>query len=107
MVVFLRPAIDEDGTLIMENVFLKPACDAEGNAMVVPDPETHLPLKAVGEWKALTTYWVRRIRDVDVMQSAAPDETSAAAPPMAAAAGVEEMPVAKESVPSTDRRSKN
>jgi hypothetical protein len=80
MVVFLKPAIDEDGTLIMENVFLKPACDAEGNVMVVPDPETHLPLKAAGEWKALTTYWVRRIRDLDAIPSEPPKAIEIDAP---------------------------
>lgn len=53
----------------MENVFLKPALDANGNAMVVPDPDTHSPLKAEGEWKPMSMYWVRRIRDKDAIES--------------------------------------
>lgn len=53
----------------MDNVFLKPALDADGNAMVVPDPETHRPLKAEGEWKPMSTYWARRIRDLDAIPS--------------------------------------
>lgn len=53
----------------MENVFLKPARDADGRPMVVPDELTHAPLAADGEWKPLTSYWARRIRDQDVTQA--------------------------------------
>lgn len=46
----------------MQNVFLKPAvADA-----VVRDPDTGKPLDAAGEWKELSPYWSRRIRDLDV-----------------------------------------
>lgn len=53
----------------MENVFLKPARDDDGSPMVVPDEMTHAPLAADGEWKPLTSYWARRIRDQDVTRA--------------------------------------
>ena len=58
----------------MQEVFLKPACDGQGNAMVVPDEITHRPLKPEGEWKPMTMYWTRRIRDLDAIPSEPPKE---------------------------------
>lgn len=59
----------------MDNVFVKPA---QAGA-VVPDPDTHLPLNAEGEWKLHSLYWERRIRDVDVVIAEPPKEKPATA----------------------------
>lgn len=57
----------------MRNVFLKPALDDAGKSKVVPDPQNDFrPLAGDGEWKPLTNYWVRRLRDGDVIETAAP-----------------------------------
>jgi hypothetical protein len=61
-----------------ENIFIKPV-QIEGKPAVVPDPETHLPLKAEGEWKPLSMYWARRLRDVDVVKADPPAEKPATA----------------------------
>ncbi len=46
----------------MQNVFVKP-----NGAVNVPDPATHKPLAAGGEWKPKNQYWVRRITQGDVI----------------------------------------
>lgn len=56
----------------MENVFVKPAV---AGAMV-RDPDTGKPLDASGEWKELSPYWARRIRDLDVEAVEPPRETA-------------------------------
>lgn len=61
----------------MDNVFVTPARDADGKPMVVPDPHTFKPLGADGEWKPLSPYWVRRIRDQDVVAGEPPKEIAA------------------------------
>lgn len=49
----------------MTEIFVKPAVDGA----VVPDPVTHRPLAAAGEWKAANTYWHARLRDGDVIEA--------------------------------------
>jgi hypothetical protein len=50
------------------NVFLKPAPDAQGKSKIVPDlAGGNLP--AAGAWKPRTQYWLRRIKDGDVIDS--------------------------------------
>jgi len=56
--------------MIVKNIFVKPAADG----LVVPDPDTHRSLKAEGEWKPETMYWVRRLRDGDVVEATGPVE---------------------------------
>lgn len=63
----------------MQNVFLKPAVPGA----IVPDPETHQPLKAEGEWKPQSMYWARRILDKDVIEATPPKEAAPVAPPPA------------------------
>jgi hypothetical protein len=52
----------------MSNVFIKPAVEGAH----VPDPHTHAGLKAEGEWKPASDYWLRRLRDEDVVETEAP-----------------------------------
>ena len=56
----------------MENAFLNPALDAGGKAMVVPDLDTHRALSPAGEHKPMSMYWIRRIRDGDVVVAEPP-----------------------------------
>jgi hypothetical protein len=79
----------------MQNVFLKPSV-VDGQVLIVPDPETHRPLKAEGEWKLESTYWTRRIRDKDVLKSEPPPEAKPA--DSTAAAGTPITPDASEIV---------
>lgn len=51
----------------MSNAFLKPSPGEGGAPVLVRDPITKLPLAADGEMKPLSTYWLRRIRDRDVI----------------------------------------
>ncbi|MCB1452399.1 MAG: DUF2635 domain-containing protein [Rhizobiaceae bacterium] len=53
----------------MTNFFLKPALGADGAPVLVRDPETHVPLSALGEWKQAVPYWMRRLRDGDVIDA--------------------------------------
>lgn len=69
----------------MQNVFLKPAVPGA----IVRDQHSFAPLKPEGEWKPLSSYWARRIRDLDVIPV---EEVAAAAPPSA----ISEEPVAEE-----------
>ena len=57
-----------------ENRFLKP----KAAGVLVRDPVTWQPLRDEGEWKPADQYWLRRIRDGDVI-----DETPKAAKPAA------------------------
>jgi hypothetical protein len=50
------------------NVFVQPVRDADGNAMLVRDPHSRQPLKPEGEWKPKSTFWIRRLRDGDVIE---------------------------------------
>jgi hypothetical protein len=61
----------------MENVFLKPVV-IDGKPALVRDPVTKLPLKREGEWKALSTFWQRRLRDNDVVEGAPEAEAAPA-----------------------------
>jgi hypothetical protein len=66
----------------MQNAILKPAphCDESGQtiARIVPDPDQGFrPLAAAGEDKPLTAYWLRRLRDGDVLIV---DQPAASAP---------------------------
>jgi hypothetical protein len=54
----------------MSNVFIKPSViEIEGEQVValVRDPETGIPLDANGEWKPMSQFWARRLRDRDVV----------------------------------------
>jgi hypothetical protein len=64
-------------------LFLRPARDADGQPLLVRDPQSMRPLKPEGEWKDSSTYWQRRIRDRDVTDATA--EVNAIAPSVAAA----------------------
>lgn len=59
----------------MRNIFVKPAVDGA----MVPDELTHQPLAAAGEWKPETAYWVRRLRDKDVVEMDDPPNAAAVA----------------------------
>lgn len=45
-----------------QNIFVKPIA-----GLIVLDPVTLRPLRPEGEWKPLTNYWVRRLRDNDAV----------------------------------------
>lgn len=55
------------------NIFLKPAPqkDADGKSLeavvLIRDPSTGKPLAAAGEWKASGQFWLRRLKDGDVI----------------------------------------
>lgn len=55
----------------MKNVYVKPAPLAGGGTVLVRDPETLHPLAGAGEWKSLSPFWSRRIRDKDVIDATA------------------------------------
>jgi hypothetical protein len=69
----------------MDNVFIKPRVDADGKPMLVRDPRTKKPLDANGEWKPKDQFWVRRIRDKDVVDITPKKDAPAAAAPAAPA----------------------
>jgi Protein of unknown function (DUF2635) len=89
----------------MPNLFLKPALDAAGKALLVRDPMTLKPLAAAGEWKAQAQYWIRRLRDKEVVETtppvaAAPTPAAPAVPPVAPAAPIAPgVPVAPAAPP--------
>lgn len=60
------------------NLFLKPALDAAGDPLLVRDPMTLRPLAKDGEWKTNAPYWIRRMRDKEVIDATA--SASAASP---------------------------
>lgn len=67
----------------MSNVFLRPARAADGSPMLVRDPHSKVPLKPDGEWKTRSTFWLRRLRDGDVIEDApATPAAAGAARPM-------------------------
>ncbi|WP_316207593.1 DUF2635 domain-containing protein [Bradyrhizobium sp. SZCCHNR3118] len=70
----------------MSNLFVKPALDAEGKPVLVRDPANWQPLKAEGDYKPPTLYWLRRIRDKDVILVEQPEASpaTATAPPAVA-----------------------
>ena len=49
----------------MKQIFLRPS-----PGLKVKDPVTGTPLKAEGELKPATTYWLRRVKDGDAVRSA-------------------------------------
>lgn len=58
----------------MANKFLKPAAikiDGVEMAALVRDPETMQPLNEAGEWKTMSPFWTRRIRDKEVIDATA------------------------------------
>lgn len=55
----------------MSNVFLKPANGPDGKPVHIRDPLSLKPLDARGEWKSLSPYWSRRIRDNEVIDATA------------------------------------
>ncbi|WP_316216626.1 DUF2635 domain-containing protein [Bradyrhizobium sp. SZCCHNR3003] len=62
------------------NLYLKPAVDAAGKAVLVRDPANWQPLKAEGEHKPPIVYWLRRLRDGDVVEATPPAEAGSSAP---------------------------
>lgn len=68
----------------MTDVFIKPASIViEGETVIalVRDPQTLAPLAASGEWKTMSQYWARRLRDHDVERA---EPATSAAPVVAA-----------------------
>ncbi|WP_022722947.1 DUF2635 domain-containing protein [Rhodopseudomonas sp. B29] len=66
----------------MSNMFIKPATiEIEGNAVValVRDPISLAPLAEAGEWKPASQFWLRRVRDRDVIKTE-PAAVASAAP---------------------------
>lgn len=63
----------------MKNVFVQPARTAGGEPLLVRDPTSRIPLDLGGEWKALTPFWIRRLRDGDVVEATPPQPEAAPA----------------------------
>lgn len=78
----------------MPNAYLKPSVDADGKPVLVRDPLTLHALKPEGEWKVLSPYWTRRLRDKDVIDDTAnaPAPASAPAAPAPSTAPAEPRP---------------
>lgn len=53
----------------MKNLFLKPAINEVGDPALVRDPLNAKPLDSAGEWKEATPFWLRRVRDGDVIDA--------------------------------------
>ena len=51
----------------MDNRLLAPPRNAAGYPLIVRDPHSHTSLAEDGEWKPLTPFWLRRLRDGDVL----------------------------------------
>jgi hypothetical protein len=78
----------------MSNVFVTPRA-IDGAPAIVPDPQTKQPLNPRGEWKPRDAYWLRRLRDGDVIEIDPPPATKpAAAPPPAKKSPVAPPPAA-------------
>lgn len=73
----------------MTNAFLKPSI-IDGEIALVRDPETMVPLADEGEWKTISPFWTRRIRDAEVIDATA----SVNASPVKSA-GTPREPIAK------------
>lgn len=72
----------------MTDVYIKPASiEIEGETVtaLVRDPQTLIPLAEAGEWKAMSQYWARRLRDRDVVAADPNAGTEQASAPPAAA----------------------
>jgi Protein of unknown function (DUF2635) len=67
----------------MDNVFVRPRV-VDGKPVLVRDPGTKKPLDVAGEWKTKSQFWVRRIRDGDVVDATAAQAASQKAPATAA-----------------------
>jgi hypothetical protein len=78
------------------NLFLKPALDASGKPMLVRDPATMQPLAAEGEWKTNAPFWIRRMRDKEVIDETRSQSTPALSAPVAPApiAAADPAPIA-------------
>lgn len=50
-----------------DRLFIKPR-QIDGAAAVIPDPVTGQPLKAEGDGKPRSSFWLRRLRDGDVIE---------------------------------------
>lgn len=70
----------------MTNAFLKPAQLAGDEVALVRDPETMIPLAAAGEWKTISPFWTRRIRDKEVIDATLSSAAIVAATPARASA---------------------
>lgn len=82
----------------MENRYLKPAPGA-----LVRDPVTMIPLDAEGEWKPMLSYWHRRVRQGDVVESSPPAAQAAPAAqeaPAASPAPISAPEAAADQVPA-------
>lgn len=59
-------------SVLPSNVFIKPASGPDGLPLLVRDPSpSGKPLDPAGEWKPTTQYWLRRLRDKDVVEATA------------------------------------
>ncbi len=59
----------------MQNVFIRPAVLPDGTPALVRQPErSWAPVPPEGAFVALTNYWVRRLRDGDVVEADPPAE---------------------------------
>jgi hypothetical protein len=57
----------------MQTVYVRPATNADGNSMLVRQPDRGwMPLPPDGEWVLLDEYWARRLRDGDVVEAEPP-----------------------------------
>lgn len=66
----------------MQNAFVKPSVLADGSPALVRIPGSWTPLPPEGAFVPLDEYWLRRIRDADVVEAAPPAD-----PPTEPAAG--------------------
>lgn len=64
----------------MKNLFVKPSRDAAGDPVLVRDPLNAKPLDRDGEWKEATPFWLRRVRDGDVIDATKEKLAAKAAP---------------------------
>lgn len=62
-----------------DRLFIKPRL-IDGTPAVIPDPVTGQPLKAEGEGKPHSAFWLRRLRDGDVTKFKPEPKTPARRP---------------------------
>lgn len=56
----------------MDNKFLKPAAGPDRKPLLVRDPVTRDVLPVEGAWREMTDFYVRRLRDGDVVDATPP-----------------------------------
>lgn len=57
-------------------IFIKPGPNPlkPGGFLHIRDPDTFVPLSVDGEFKVLGSYWMRRIKDGDVLETKPPSK---------------------------------